>query len=131
MGGGDSIHTLSAQCGKYMLTLNLCFNTLCIPYSWKIWRGIIFGDLAVYITTTKLKSAKISCLHIYVWRPHTEPPNLNPLLGSIAKFNSRQYFRLYGRFHHPQESLMSTPDRWYAQVIVVYYSYIRCCYCEC
>ena len=34
-----------------------------------------FGGLAVYITTAKLKSAKISYLHIYVWRSHTELPN--------------------------------------------------------
>ena len=51
-----------------------------IPYSRKIWRGIKFGGLAVYITTAKLKSAKISYSHIYVWRSHTEPPNLNPLI---------------------------------------------------
>ena len=49
-----------------------------IPYSRKIWRGIKFGGLAVYITTAKLKSAKISYSHIYVWRSRTEPPNLNP-----------------------------------------------------
>ena len=75
-----------------------------IQYSWKIWRGIKFGGLAVYITTAKLKSAKISYLHIYVWRSRTKPPNLNQLvniiaiaiLGSTAKFNSCQYFWLYG-----------------------------------
>ena len=38
----------------------------CIPYSRKIWRGIKFGGLTVYITTTKLKSAKIFYSHIYV-----------------------------------------------------------------
>ena len=38
-------------------------------------------NLAVWqsiITTAKLKSAKISYSHIYVWRSRTEPPNLNP-----------------------------------------------------
>ena len=35
-----------------------------------VWRSII--------TTAKLKSAKISYSHIYVWRSRTEPPNLNP-----------------------------------------------------
>ena len=30
-----------------------------ILYSRKIWQGIKFGGLAVYITTAKLKSAKI------------------------------------------------------------------------
>ena len=39
-----------------------------ILYSRKIWRGIKFGGLAVYITIAKLKSAKISYSHIiYVW----------------------------------------------------------------
>ena len=32
--------------------------------------------MAVYITTAKLKSAKISYSHIYIWRSRTEPPNL-------------------------------------------------------
>ena len=51
-----------------------------LPYSWKIWRGIKFGGLLVYITTAKLKSAKISYSHIYVWQSCTEPPNLNQLI---------------------------------------------------
>ena len=38
-----------------------------IPYSRKIWQGIKFGSLAVYITTAKLKSAKMSYLHIYAY----------------------------------------------------------------
>ena len=55
---------------------NQCENVL--PYSRKIWRGIKFGGLAVFTTTAKLKSAKISYSHIYIWRSRTEPPNLNP-----------------------------------------------------
>ena len=68
-----------------------------------------FGGLAVYITTTKLKSAKISYLHniIRMAIPYrTAEFNIIILLlccnilaiailGSTAKFNSRQYFRLY------------------------------------
>ena len=42
-----------------------------IPYSRKIWQGIKFGGLVVYIIT-----AKISYSQIYVWRSCTEPPNL-------------------------------------------------------
>ena len=42
-------------------------------YSRKIWRGIKFGGLAVYTTTAKLKSAKISYSRIYVWRSCTKP----------------------------------------------------------
>ena len=85
-----------------------------IPYSRKIWWGIKFGDLAVYVITVKLKFAKISYSHICVWRSCTEPPNLNPLynilaiaiLGSTAKFNSRQYFRLYGIIEGRRESIV-------------------------
>ena len=43
---------------------------LLVRYSRKIWRGIKFGGLAVYITTTKLKSAKISYLHICMEIPY-------------------------------------------------------------
>ena len=43
-----------------------------------------FGGLAIYVTTAKLKSAKISyshtCTYMYVWRSCTEPPNLHPLI---------------------------------------------------
>ena len=35
-----------------------------IPYSQKIWRGIKFGGLAVYVITAKLKSAKKLPTHI-------------------------------------------------------------------
>ena len=61
-----------------------------------------FGG-AVGLPTTKLKSAKISSMHINIWRSCTEPPNLNPASmlvmanwDSTAKFNAHQYFRLYG-----------------------------------
>ena len=66
----------------------------------------MFGSLAVYITTAKLKSAKISYSHdiIYIWQSRTELPNLNRYIlaitiwGSTTKFNSHQYFQLYGRY---------------------------------
>ena len=38
-----------------------------VPYSRKIWQGIKVGGLAVYATTAKLKSAKISYLHTCVY----------------------------------------------------------------
>ena len=55
-------------------------TVILIQYSRKIWRRIKFGCLVVYITTAKLKSAKISYSHVYmyVWQSRTEPPNLNP-----------------------------------------------------
>ena len=63
-------------------------SMLDIPYSRKILRGIKFGGLAVYmyIATAKLKSAKISYSHIYVWRSCTEPPKLNPPIFLQQRF---------------------------------------------
>ena len=63
-----------------------------------------FGGLAVYITTAKLKSAKISYSHIYIrmailYRTAKfKSANIlvTAIWGSTAKFNSRQYFQLYG-----------------------------------
>ena len=56
-----------------------------------------FGGLAVYITTTKLKSAKVSYSYIYVWRSHTEPPNLNPPILSNSDFGlNRQTANISG-----------------------------------
>ena len=55
-----------------------------IPYSQKIWPGIKFGSLAVCLATAK--TAKFKSANIFtmvIW-------------GPTAKFNSRQYFRLYG-----------------------------------
>ena len=62
-----------------------------------------FGGLAVYVTTAKLKSAKISYSHNYICMaiPYrtTKFKFANILiLGSTAEFNSRQYFRLYSRY---------------------------------
>ena len=42
-----------------------------VPYSWKIWRVIKFGSLAVYITIAKLKFAKLSYLHIHMYMYNT------------------------------------------------------------
>ena len=78
-------------CMRYIIHVHTCTSShpciilhiilkIGIPYSRKIWRGIKFGGLAVYITTAKLKFAKLSYshIHVYVWRSRTEPPNLNP-----------------------------------------------------
>ena len=78
-------------------------NHLCaIPYSRKIWRGIKFGGLAVCLRTAKLKSAKFFRVHVRMAiLYHTAKFNSNNgvknvVLGQTAKFNDRQYFRLYG-----------------------------------
>ena len=57
-----------------------------IPYSRKIWRGIKFGGLAVCVKTAKLKSTKIFYTCMYVWRYHTIPPNLSPLMVLKTSF---------------------------------------------
>ena len=91
-----------------------------LQYTLLQWSGITRGiyridgkfggelNLAVWqssFATTKLKSTNISYLHIYVWRSLTKLPNLNlpiffvmAIWGPTTKFNSRQYFRLYGNF---------------------------------
>ena len=72
-----------------------------VPYSRKkIWWGSKFGGLAVYITTAKLKFTKISYSLMAIPYQTGKFKSANILaiasLGSTAKFNSRQYFRLYG-----------------------------------
>ena len=68
-----------------------------LPYSRKNWRGIKFDGLAVYITTAKLKSANISWQSV----PNRQSTNILAIaiLGSTAKSNSSQYFRLYGIYN--------------------------------
>ena len=75
-----------------------------IPYSRKIWWGIKFGGWVVYITTAKLRSTKISYSHTIIRMaiPYRtakfKSANIFLIViwGSTAKFNARQYFRLYG-----------------------------------
>ena len=61
-----------------------------------------FSGLAVYSTTTKLKSAKISYSHRGMAIPYRTAKYKSDniltivILGPTAKFNSRQYFWLYG-----------------------------------
>ena len=54
----------------------------------------------MYTTSAKLKSAKVSYSHMVIPYRTAKFKSANILalaiLGSTAKFNSRQYFRLYG-----------------------------------
>ena len=95
--GSLSRHVLIRFKFSFLNMRKICPNVLL--YSWKFWWGIKFGSLAVYITTAKLKSAKISYSHIIrVAIPYrtAKLKSANILiiaiLGSTAKFNSRQYF---------------------------------------
>ena len=65
----------------------------------KFGGGIKFGSLAVYITTAKLKSARISYLHIICMAIPYQTAKFKSanilaivILGSTTKFNSCQYF---------------------------------------
>ena len=100
-----------------------------IPYSWKIWRGFKFGDLAVGVETAKFKSTNIF---------------ISAAWGQTAKFNDRQYFRLYGIYqqalcsdqlcsHYCVHLLIGKRSAWafnrnvlannpYANIIIVAYS---------
>ena len=73
-----------------------------IPYSWKIW-----GELNLVVwqsarATAKLKFTNISCSYIYIWRFHTEPPNLNPPIHLWWQFGTQlpNYFWLYSSYQH-------------------------------
>ena len=71
-----------------------------IPYSRKIWWGIKFGDLAVYLCNHQIKIC--SFLFVYIrmatpyWTAKFKSANM-AILGPTTKFNSCQYFQLYGR----------------------------------
>ena len=74
-----------------------------IPYSRKIWRGIKFGCLAVYYYNRQIKIRQNFLLaYIRMAIPYRtakfKSANILSIaiLGSTAKFNARQYFRLYG-----------------------------------
>ena len=82
-----------------------------LPYSRKYWRSIKFGSLVVGEATIKFKSAKFKCdLRKYVYftrarilyvRNYTAKFKsihifISATRDQTAKFNDRQYFRLYG-----------------------------------
>ena len=79
-----------------------------IPYSWKIWWGIKFGGLAVCLATAKLKLANTIFILAYIRMaiPY-QMAKFNifsraiQIQGPTAKFNSHQYFRLYGNTRPP------------------------------
>ena len=69
-----------------------------VPYSWKIWRGIKFGDLAIYYNC-QIKICQnflltYICMAIPYWIAKFKSASIT-ILGSTTKFNSCQCFRLY------------------------------------
>ena len=84
----------------YTILINKLDN---IPYSRKIWRGIKFGSLAVCLCNRQIKICQYSLLlYIRMAIPYQtakfKSANIFAMviLNPTAKFNSRQYFRLYG-----------------------------------
>ena len=62
----------------FPLGVQLEHEPFALPYSQKIWWGIKFGGLVVCLSNRQIKIRQISYSHIYVWRSHTELPNLYP-----------------------------------------------------
>ena len=79
------LQTLIVKC----TLLSIAILILMGPYSWKVWQGIKFGDLAVQFATAKLNSTSASYLHIYVWGSLTELPNLNPSIFLQWRFRTQ------------------------------------------
>ena len=85
------------------LRLQLTRKAHNLPYSRKIWRGIKFGGLAVYYYNRQIKIRQnfllaYICMAIPYRTAKFKSANILSIaiLGSTAKFNARQYFRLYG-----------------------------------
>ena len=88
------------------LTFAAVSDLLPLSYSWKIWWGIKFGSLAVYNYYNRQIIIHQNFLLTYNYTYGNPVPNQIPLqyiaiLGSIAKFNSHQYFQLYGSTVEP------------------------------
>ena len=84
----------------YMYTIFLLY----IPYSQKIWRGIKFGSLEVYSSDRQIKIRQnflLTYMHMAIPYQIIKFKSANTFAMVIwdptAKFNSRQYFWLYGR----------------------------------
>ena len=85
-----------------------------IPYSRKIWQGIKFGDLAVYLNNRQIKICQNFLLaYICMAIPYrtAKLKSTNTFAMAIwdptAKFNSCQYFRLYSIIYVAWSSLLS------------------------
>ena len=84
---------------------NFLLSTNQVPYSWKYWRSIKFGGLAVGEATVKFKSVKFKCdLRVrvrayYMYGTTAKFKSANIFISAArdqtAKFKDRQYFRLY------------------------------------
>ena len=74
-----------------------------ILYSRKIWRGIKFGGSAVYLCNHQIKIHQyflLAYIHMAIPYQTAKFKSTNifamAILGPTTKFNSRQYFWLYG-----------------------------------
>ena len=74
-----------------------------LPYSRKIWWGIKFGGLAVCLSNRQIKIRQnflLAYIHMAILYRTAKFKSANTFKMAIwdptAKFNSRQYFQLYG-----------------------------------
>ena len=70
-----------------------------LPYSRKIWRfGGLYYNRQIKIRQNFLLAYMYICMAILYWIAQFKSTNIFAIaiLGSSAKFNSHQYFRLYG-----------------------------------
>ena len=76
-----------------------------LPYSRKFWRGIKFGGLVVNLCNRQIKIHQyfiLTYIHVAIQYRTAKFKSANifamTIWGPTAKFNSRQYFPLYGMF---------------------------------
>ena len=88
---------------QQLSTYTLRRGLMRVPYSWKIWRGIKFEGLVVPPYNHQIKIRQIFfCAYVRMAIPYrtAKLKSANIFVMSVwdqtAKFNSCQYFRLYG-----------------------------------
>ena len=69
--------------------MNVCIITTTYRIAGKFGRELNLVVWQSAQATAKLKSAKISYSHIYVWRSRTELPNLNPPIRLQWQYGSQ------------------------------------------
>ena len=98
----DVAWTVHARCVRTILTTFYHNYYEPLPYSRKIWRGIKFGGLYYNRQIKICQNFLLAYIHVRMAIPYRtakfKSASILPIaiLGSTVKFNSHQYFRLYG-----------------------------------
>ena len=97
-----------------------------IPYSWKIWWGIKFGGLADCLSNRQIKIYQtflLAYIHMAILYRTTKFKSANTFEMAIwdttAKFNSHQYFQLYGIQYMYMIHTHCSLYQWYFVYIIV------------